>query len=80
MTQMPLNFPIGLCLPKECNTEDYFRPTLKTIQAMTNQGLTYVKQYVNLDNSYNTLPKLIAKNGYDLALVKQLSAIVFNGT
>lgn len=52
ITHIPLQLPMGFCLPKECKSAQYFTPFAEALESKTNHLLDSLKQKVNLEDAY----------------------------
>jgi hypothetical protein len=76
LTHVPLNVPVSMCLPKECNSEAEFAGPMKQLTSMGDGALTTLKKQVDLDDLYSK----VVNDTINTAILRQFTALVSNDT
>ena len=87
ITQLPIKYPLSLCLPKACNDSKLIQNFLKRLEKAINKDiLKPLKQMEDFNQLYKILPEyLISPKDVDISnssrlTLSQIGNLFFNGT
>jgi hypothetical protein len=53
LTDVPLQIPTSLCLPKECGKAEYFAPLMEQANTVANNLLQVAQKHIDFDGLYS---------------------------